>query len=190
MTYPNWFKDSSAIHYFEKYLKKFSNKEVSFLQIGVFTGDATEWLFENVLTNNKSTLTDVDTWTGSDNEGHSQFNWNEIESIYDNKFKDKILSKNLLKYKMSSNEFFSKNNNQYDFIYIDGDHKALSVLLDGTNAFFNLKSGGILAFDDYLWTLEQFPFNDPKPGIDSFLNIFGGQYYILDIQGQAWIEKR
>lgn len=189
MNYPNWFKDSSAVHYFDKYLQKFKDKEVHFLQIGVFTGDATEWLFDNILTNDKSTLTDVDTWTGSPIEGYKDFNWNEIESSYDDRFIDQISSGRLIKQKMMSNQFFSINKKQYDFIYIDGDHNALSVFLDGVNGFYCLKNGGTMAFDDYLWTLNQLPFNDPKPGINAFLNIFGGQYSIIDIQGQAWVEK-
>lgn len=189
MKYPNWFKDSSAINYFDKYLQKFKDKEVHFLQVGAFTGDATEWLFDNILTNEKSTITDIDTWQGSQIEGHDSFNWNEIEKIYDDRFADKLKSGRLVKQKMTSLQFFSTNKKQYDFIYVDGDHNALSVFLDGVNGFYCLKNGGTMAFDDYLWTLNQLPFNDPKPGINSFLNIFGGQYSIIDIQGQAWVEK-
>lgn len=187
MKYPNWFEDSSAKNYFDKFLSKYAGQPIKFLQIGAYKGDASKWMLDNVLTHNDSALTDVDTWQGSQNEGYSDFNWKEIESIY-----DEVVSgySNVIKKKMTSNEFFSTNSEQFDFIYIDGDHHALSALLDGTNGFFCLKNGGLLAFDDYMWTMGQLPFDDPKPGIVAFLNIFGGQYSLLDMQGQVWIEKR
>ena len=40
----------------------------------------------------------------------------------------------------------------YDFIYVDGSHTAPDVLFDAVLAFRLLKVGGVMIFDDYLWT--------------------------------------
>ena len=67
--YPNWFM-YGAVNLFSKYLGELKDREVHCLQIGAYTGDATEWLLQNVLTHPNSTLTDVDTWEGSDEVIH------------------------------------------------------------------------------------------------------------------------
>jgi len=65
--------------------------------------------------------------------------------------------------------------NYFDFIYIDGSHQAPDVLCDAVLAFKLLKTGGTMAFDDYLWTNELTTAPEilkcPKPAIDAFVNI-------------------
>ncbi len=67
-------------------------------------------------------------------------------------------------------------NEKFDLIYIDGSHKAPDVLADSVNAFHLLRVGGLLIFDDYLWTDDVTKGKDilnlPKIAIDSFVNIF------------------
>ena len=50
------------------------------------------------------------------------------------------------------------------------------VLTDAVMAFPLLRVGGIMAFDDYLWTVEakgeENPLFMPKPAIDAFANLF------------------
>jgi predicted O-methyltransferase YrrM len=78
----------------------------------------------------------------------------------------------------------------YDFIYIDGNHTTVGVLLDAELSWPKLKSGGILAFDDYTWTHESGdPRLAPKVGIDLFLHRHEGDYEVLDINTQVWIRK-
>jgi predicted O-methyltransferase YrrM len=64
----------------------------------------------------------------------------------------------------------------FDLIYIDGSHQAPDVLTDAVMSFQLLKVGGVMIFDDYLWTMDKPGFQDvlkmPKPAIDAFLNIF------------------
>jgi predicted O-methyltransferase YrrM len=38
----------------------------------------------------------------------------------------------------------------FEFIYIDGSHQAPDVISDAILSFHLLKSGGVIAFDDYL----------------------------------------
>lgn len=71
----------------------------------------------------------------------------------------------------------------FDVIYIDGSHQAPDVLADAVMAFQLLRVGGLMIFDDYLWSMEtlgrQDAFNMPKPAIDAFLNIFQRKMFIV-----------
>jgi len=64
----------------------------------------------------------------------------------------------------------------FDLIYVDGSHQAPDVLADAVLAFMLLKVGGLLIFDDYLWSMEgagrQDFYNMPKPAIDAFVNLY------------------
>jgi hypothetical protein len=70
--YPNWFAVSGE-WYFKRHLSPVEDRRLNALQIGAYTGDATVWLLENYLLHPSSTLTDVDTWKGSDEEVHKSF---------------------------------------------------------------------------------------------------------------------
>lgn len=56
-----------------------------------------------------------------------------------------------------------------DFVYIDGNHMAKNVLEDAVNAFYYLKPGGIMVFDDYGWAHHEPEHVQPKTGIDAFI---------------------
>jgi hypothetical protein len=53
-----------------------------------------------------------------------------------------------------------------------------------------LKPGGVLIFDDYRWNLYGDMLKAPKLGIDSFLNVFAGQYDLLHHGHPTAIKKR
>lgn len=187
--YPNWFMQT-GYWYFSKHLEEYKNVSgLRFLQIGSYTGDASVWLLDNILTDETSSLTDVDTWLGSDEIDHKSLNWNEVEKIY-----DKRTSKynNVVKFKGYSKDFLeSCDDCIYDFIYIDGDHTAAGVYSDALLSWKILKSGGILAFDDYTWTGGNTdPEKYPKTAIDKFLFENKGQYELLEIKHQVWIRKK
>lgn len=188
-SYPNWFAQS-AQGYFVKYLSQLSAQEdLKFLQIGAYTGDASVWMIDNILTGPGSSLTDVDTWGGSEEGIHKTFNWNHLENTYDNKVSR---YNNILKYKGTSKKFLSKKTkSKYDFIYIDGDHTMDGVYLDATLSWPVLKTGGILAFDDYLWQHESGDiYKSPRLGIDKFLDENKDKIEIMEKSYQVWIRKK
>lgn len=188
MEYPNWFA-MGAQYYFNTHLFLYADKSLKCLQIGAYTGDATCWLFENILRNPNSTLTDVDTWEGSDEPAHHDLNWQSVEQTYDAKTLIYQQEKRLVKRKMTSDDFFKEDTGSFDFIYIDGDHKALSVLKDASNAITRLNPKGILAFDDYTWSLGKGPEFDPKPAIDAILVCAKNEFTVLEIGHQVWLQK-
>lgn len=191
MTYPNWFLQGGAQHNFAKFLPELLGKKVSALQVGAYTGDATAWLFENLLNSNEeSSLVDVDTWEGSDEPDHKSIDWQSVENVYDAKTKSYQDSGKLCKIKTTSDKFFESNEATYDFIYVDGDHTAASVLKDGINAVKFIKSGGIIAFDDYMWRSGKGQTFDPYPSIDAIMTAFQEDFTIMEVGLQVWLRRK
>jgi predicted O-methyltransferase YrrM len=189
---PNWFLGVGAPEFFERHLSAKKLDEIHCLQIGAYTGDASTWLMENILVHPKSTLTDVDTWAGSNEPAHDALNWNEVEQAYDSKTLAYQETGRIIKKKMTSDEFFASSESKdfYDFIYIDGDHEAVPVLRDGMNAVELLKIGGVLAFDDYFWDLGKGPAFRPRPAIDAVIACYSNRLSVLEIERQVWLVKK
>lgn len=184
--YPVWFHDSN----FGTYLNDFKNRpSLKFLQIGVYTGDATRWLLDNVLTDPTSIIVDVDTWEGSDEPAHKSLNFNDVFQYYKERFSSDISSGKVICNKTTSDKFFLNNSNKFDFIYIDGDHHAMQTYADAVNSWQCLNTNGILAFDDYTWAIDDNPLNSPRYGIDKFLVEYDGEYKVLVVNTQVWIQK-
>lgn len=196
MQYPNWF-GHYADRFFEKHLTGLAGRpDLLFLQIGAFTGDASLWLFEHILTGPGSTLTDVDTWEGSDEPDHEHMDFAEVEQVYDDRTQAIAAPWRLIKFKGTSLDFFSCEPDLYDFIYIDGDHTAVGVLSDAVHAYPLLKPGGLIAFDDYLWRSGKGRLHDPGPAIDVIADLYSDRLVKLDDpvltgeQGlQVWFRK-
>jgi predicted O-methyltransferase YrrM len=187
--YPNWFTQA-AVYNFEAFLTPLAGKDdLNFLQLGVFTGDASLWLAQNVLTGSDCLLTDVDTWEGSEEEAHETMNFAHVYQTYLDKIKPYPLIKH---YALSTNDYFrSFFTGQCDFIYVDADHTTVGVLVDAENSWHCLKSGGIMAFDDYIWSHESGdPRLAPQVGIDLFLHRHQMDYELLAKNNQVWIKKR
>jgi predicted O-methyltransferase YrrM len=186
-TYPNWFE--SQQHNFHNHLSYLKGEpNLKFLQIGVFTGDASIWLCENILTGKGSYLYDVDTWAGSDEQAHEEIDFNKVLEYYDKRIS---VLQSAARLRMTSDDYFAGNNRiKFDFIYIDGDHTSHQVAKDADNAWKLLKSGGILAFDDYLWGQDLPPELTPKPAIDRFLAKYTGEYDLLSQDYQLWLKKK
>jgi hypothetical protein len=191
VTYPNWFLQGGAQHNFAKYLPELLDRPISALQVGAYTGDATVWLFENLLSRNEnSSLVDVDTWGGSDEPEHKAMDWQSVESVYDSKTNHYLESGKLCKVKSTSDEFFDTNEATYDFIYIDGDHTAASVLKDGVNAVKFINPKGILAFDDYMWRSGRGASYDPYPSIDAIMTAFQSDFETMEVGLQVWLRRK
>jgi len=187
--FPKWFYDNATVHDFENGLLELKDKKnLKFLQIGVFTGNASVWLLENILTDPSSLLVDIDPWCG--NLPHeSNYNWDDIQEAY--KEQTASHSKKLQSHKAFSGDWLKANREvKYDFIYIDGDHLPESVALDADLSWDLLKSGGILAFDDYEWDHPDGTDKNPKPAIDAWLAKHENEIEIFRKGWQVWIRKK
>ena len=189
-TYPNWFATTAQAN-FETYLAEFKDKpNLKFLQLGVFTGDATVWLCNNILTDKSSKLIDVDTWEGSDEESHAEMDFSDVYQVYQEKVKDlpvvSVVS-DTHKYLIRQLDNFI---GAFDFIYIDADHTTVGVLMDAELSWPLLKSGGVMAFDDYTWGRDLPPSKTPRPGILLFVEKHKQELDTLVINSQYWIKKK
>ena len=192
--YPNWFAHY-ADRFFSRHLADLAGRpDLRCLQIGAFTGDASLWLLEHTLTGPGSALVDVDTWEGSDEPEHEPFDWADVERTYDERTAEHVASGRLIKFKGTSLSFFRTVSAapRYDFIYIDGDHTARTVLSDAVNAYRRLKPGGLIAFDDYLWKSSADPDPAKAPGvaIDAFMADRAYLLDVLEVGLQAWFRRR
>lgn len=140
--FPNYFAENNGPYYFERHLSGFADSPVDFLQIGVFVGESSMWMLDNALIHSDSTLTDVDTWLGSPE--HVDIDFIAVENEYDFRVQGRTI-----KIKTDSDSFFASNDKQFDFVYIDAEHSLEQVVRDGTNGLNALKTGGIIAFDDF-----------------------------------------
>ena len=177
----DWFNNAKPE--FEAFLTQHREKKVDFLQIGVYSGSASVWLLNNVLTHPESRLFDVDHWQNLDGDNFYP-PLGDIESTYDQRTSS---FSNVVKHKMFSDHFFRNNTEKFDFIYIDGDHHRDQVFRDSENAIKVAKSGCIIAFDDYLWDMEPEPENKPKDAIDVFLSKYSDRIEILHSSYQVWV---
>jgi hypothetical protein len=188
-TFPNWFDGQK--YNFENQLTHLAGKpDLRFLQLGAYTGDASVWLCDNILTGEGSFLRDVDTWQGSDEKEHEHIDFKNVHLAY----QMKVNGKPVISYKMTTKDFFENNKAHslggYDFIYVDADHTADAVYADAIDSWALLKHNGILAFDDYLWGQGLSPELTPKPAIDRFLLTHTSEYKLLVDSYQVWLRKK
>jgi predicted O-methyltransferase YrrM len=190
--YPNWFAPSAQSN-FEQFLIPLAGVDnLHFMQLGVFTGDASVWLCDNVLTGKNTRLYDVDTWEGSDEVAHKAM---DFTSVYDTYRAKTDHYPQIFKVANNTKDHLRLNflafRNSMDFIYIDADHTTVGVLVDAELSWDWLKSGGIMAFDDYTWSEGSGdPRLEPRVGIDLFLHKHLGNYETLAINNQVWIKKK
>lgn len=176
IVYENWFRQKSE-KYFNEHLQGFKNKNnLKFLQIGVYTGDASIWLVDNLLTGQNCTLTDVERWELDSNrpKEHKDY-FSDVEKTYDEKVKN---YSNIIKHKMASVDFFLQNTEMYDFIYLDGDKSAEGRYQDAMSAWQALKPNGLLVCDDAAYVDFELNYN-PFVGLNQFLTEMSGQYTLI-----------
>lgn len=186
MKYPNWF--ANVQESFERNLSRFSGQDnINFLQIGAYTGDASLWMLEKILTGSNSSLYDLDTWAGSDEEIHKTFNWAEIENTYMSKI-EKFNNVNKLRgdSKAILPSMLDDKRNFFDFVYVDGSHKLMDVYDDARYSWQLLKVGGLMSFDDYGWNGMNV---EVQMGADRFLYDVHNQVRIIERGLQLWVEK-
>jgi predicted O-methyltransferase YrrM len=187
--YPNWFAQTAQPN-FEQFLSPLAGKrDLRFLQLGVYTGDASIWMLQNI---SNTRLTDVDTWQGSDEDSHKSMDFDDVYKTYADKIKDykvNICRTDTTGYLLAQYGCDRPLGEHWDFIYIDADHTTVGVLMDAELSFPLLKSGGIMAFDDYTWGSHLPPHKRPKLGIDLFLERHLGKYEVLGSGLQVWLRK-
>ncbi len=169
------------------FLKKNLSSHVfeNLLEIGSYEGRSAIF-FADLFKDSK--ISCVDTWVGSDE--HKHINFNSIENNFDHNIKPLKDKEKLIKFKMTSDEFFKINNNKFDFIYIDGDHSNDQVLKDLKNSWSFLNNNGFLLIDDYMWWYYKDLRNNPASSVNSFIKDNINQINKLIVWHQVLIQKK
>jgi predicted O-methyltransferase YrrM len=180
----NW--SDSAIKNTEFLFKNNSHDRV--LEIGTFEGRYTLWLADNYA----SKIHTIDPFDSSvykiSQEIFNQVEQNWLNNLSRCKYKHRITF-----YKDYSFKILSKlinENKTFDFIYVDGYHKASTVLEDLTLSFKLLNHCGIMLIDDAVdWQARDYNTNKiindatltPKLAVDSFVQIYKNDIEVLQL---------
>lgn len=170
----DWFTHN--LPYWQSHLQPYAGQpDLQFLEIGSFEGMASCWLLDHILTHSSAHLTTIDL------AYQPTFEANIAEAAAVEKVTKLVGNSHSLLLTLPSEHF--------DVIYIDGCHLANHVRQDAELSWMLLKSGGLMIFDDYVWSDPKFPGEDPRLGIDAFLSSIAGEFEKLHQQYQLIIRK-
>ena len=164
----------------------------NFLEVGSFEGRSSVWIAENMMQDGDH-LRCIDTWEGG--EEHGAENMSEVEErfranliVATKKFPERLIfqSKGTSVNRLAQ----LQGKTMFDFVYIDGSHKAPDVLTDACMSWPLLKAGGIMVFDDYMWGNPRDALHRPKIAIDAFTNIFGETAEVVHMGYQLVVRKK
>jgi predicted O-methyltransferase YrrM len=168
-----------------------------FLEVGSFEGRSTVWIVENMMEDGGEIYC-IDTWEGG--EEHSAEDMSPAEDNFRHNRKllmDKYADRHITIDKGTSLECLAGwltpsvvSKEIFDFIYIDGSHKAPDVLTDACMAWPLLKLEGLMVFDDYMWGNPRDALHRPKIAIDAFTTIFGETAEIVHMGYQLVVRKK
>ena len=177
----DWFTRSK--HMFEKHLLRYRDQQSMFLEIGSCEGRSAIWCLQNALVHPHSRIYCVD-----------PMNQSYANNFFSNIAETGVAFKCKLYCNFSYNVLKHFSPNQFDFVYIDGDHHSWACSYDAVTSFQLLKVGGIMAFDDYDFGsdgMSEVPDNlTCRVGMDAFLATHKNYIEILEKNHQVWIRKK
>jgi len=182
----DWFAPNIPI--WDKLVPRFKPRRV--LEVGSYEGRSTCYLIEICTAQSDIEIHCIDSWQGG--VEHDKSTMSDVEARFDANVAIargraphavKLVKHKNLSHVALADLFAAERAATFDIIYIDGSHQAPDVLSDCVLAFHLLRVGGLMIFDDYIWSMEspgkQDPLNMPKLAIDSFLNVFQRKMQIV-----------
>ncbi len=193
----DWF--SGNIPVWEKTLAHFKGKpDLHFLEIGSYEGRSACWLLTSVLTHETCRLTCIDIFHLCDESVEistrlklPMSKGEDCEKRFDHNIRALRAEHKVTKLKGRSDELlYTLPLSSFDCIYIDGSHTSKAVLTDAVLSWGLLKKNGILIFDDYGWDcFPEAPLKNPRIALDAFLEIFAGNYELIERGWQVIVRK-
>ena len=181
----SWF-DGPVKDMWEQIIPQLKPKRI--LEVGSYEGASACYLIDKLAADTDIVIHCIDSWEGGIshkagggfeadmNAVESNFNHNTSLAISNAKNKvELVVHKEFSDFSLAKLLSTGKKN-YFDFVYIDGSHEAPDVLCDAVLGFRLLRVGGLMAFDDYLWS-ERYDFGTdrircPKPAVDAFVNMY------------------
>jgi len=159
------------------------------LEIGTYTGMSLIELLSRIP---GSIGTAIDPWVKYDENGLLQKmgDLKVEESFYHNVEVAKLTERVKVRKGDSSNILVDmiKNEEMFDFIYVDGSHLMLDCHVDLILSFQLLEKGGMMAIDDYLYNIDK-PLESPFEGVNRFLVKMNGRYQLLNKGYRVFLVK-
>lgn len=169
------------------------------LEIGTFAGTSVIGMLQ-YLPNAKATT--IDSWTSyEEKECGTNINTLSLQKMEQNNV-EKIFHENILKagFKEKVTALkgdsafvlmdFVKLGKRFDFIYVDGSHKAIDCYTDCLLSWELLNVNGIMGIDDYLYKISLTnEFENVQKGVDHFLEKIKGQFILLKNGYRLFIKK-
>ena len=184
----DWF--SANIKHWEKHFAHLSELKTNILEIGAWEGRSTFWMLDNLCKHDRSKLLTIDPWPGKEGEARMQTFLHNLACC-------DCAAKAEYRRGTSWQVCRTLPLSSFDLIYVDGNHRAESVLEDAISCYRLLKQHGYLIFDDYLWAPDaekhdkEFleAYRAPKKGVDVFLDLFGKEFKTLHSGYQVILQK-
>jgi predicted O-methyltransferase YrrM len=127
-------------------LERSTFPDLRLLEIGCYEGRSTVWLLENIVgpcvdAGGHPALICVDAWPGPE--------YGPIKDRFYHNIKATGFDSHVMVREKPSGDVLPMLSAQFDFIYVDGSHKADDVFEDAIQAMRLIKVGGVVLFDDY-----------------------------------------
>lgn len=163
-----------------------ATRPLDILEIGSFEGRSTLYLLRHFP---QAHLTAVDTWAGSDEHSTEQKTaLGERFAANTAEHRDRLSQR--IGSSLTVLPQLEAEGQRYDLIYVDGSHLADDVLRDAISAWRLLKQGGVMIFDDYLWTFYEAEDDNPCRVINLFLDWKAAELELVSVGWQVAIRKR
>jgi predicted O-methyltransferase YrrM len=178
-----WFLNSELKQKIHHYLSP--TEKHTILEIGCYEGLSSVYFADHFLNHSESTLQCVDPYMKLENNDHKELLSNKEEENFDYNMKQCKYQEKITIDKITSDEFFEKNQKTYTFIYIDGSHVCEQIYKDMTHSWNVLEKKGIMWMDDY----GGGDGIQIKQTMEKWLEENIGQYEIIHIGYQLAIQK-
>ncbi|MBI4129290.1 class I SAM-dependent methyltransferase [Candidatus Peregrinibacteria bacterium] len=175
----DWF--TGHIPHWKRLLEEFVGRPaLRFCEVGSFEGRSATWLLQNILTDPTARLTCIDTFVFRAADYTHDVPAVDISARFDRNIAVTGAAYKVRKLVGPSRVILrTLPVGTFDFIYIDGSHRAPDVLTDAVLAWDLLKEDGMLLFDDYGFQALPEAVGNPSVAIDAFLHMYRGSYEIL-----------
>lgn len=164
---------------------RLNGRPIKVLEVGSFEGLSACFLLMKLP---EARLTCVDTWEGSDEHVGMDL-IASTEAAFDRHvapWRERVTKRKgfSLPYLASL-----RPDDKFDLVYVDGSHHADDVLVDAIRGFEQLKVGGVMILDDYLWQYYPRVTENPATAINAFLHVVEGRYRLVLAYYQLAIVK-
>ncbi|QLB14269.1 methyltransferase [Mannheimia granulomatis] len=161
------------------------------LEIGSFEGRSTVFFIEKALEYQPNVeITCIDSWEGGA-EHAGVWNMGQVEQNFVHNIKltiehyptATVHKKRGYSHSRMIDLLANGYEGYFDYVYIDGSHEAPDVLFDALLAHRLVRQGGVISFDDYLWSPdnegEQRHYMLVKPAVDHYVNTYQQKLHVI-----------